>query len=248
MFSFVRTSRVQILFEAISILSIGFVFVSALSSFTASLCKNAFDEMSIHIHVRSGMPQFPGGDVRCCGVVRNVLCSSLVLPLCHRFSEAKYVCARSGMLLLLALPILFQRYLGCRPWSFKPFEIYSISVLRGHTINTISRYRSAGHDCNWLRLPGFQSLILRFWWSYPILRILVVFPTSYVKYFLWNCVIIMGVLIPPGHFRKDSLVSERLPDGLYLSHFLPESIHFPRKTDSSMKVHCELCTSSNFED
>ena len=32
-------------------------------------------EMSIHIHVRSGMPQFPGGEVRFCGVVpeRRVL-------------------------------------------------------------------------------------------------------------------------------------------------------------------------------
>ena len=143
-----RSSRIQILFEPILILSIPSVFVSALSSFTASFCKNAFvlnffvAEMNIHIHVRSGMPQFPGGEVRFCGVVRNVLCSSSVLPLCPQFPEV-----RSGMLLLLALPILFQRYLGCRPWSFKPFEICSLSVLRGHTINTISRHRSVGHDC-----------------------------------------------------------------------------------------------------
>ena len=30
------------------------------------------------------------------------------------------------------------------------------------------------------------------------------------------------VLLPPGHFQKDSLKSERLLDGLYLSPFLPE--------------------------
>ena len=34
-------------------------------------------------------------------------------------------------------------------------------------------------------------------------------------------------LLPAGHFQKDSLVLERLPDGLYLSPFLLESIHFP---------------------
>ena len=72
--------------------------------------------------------------------------SSLFNPL---FPEAGFICLRSGMLLLqlLALPILFQRYLECRPWSFKAFEIYSMSVLRGHTINAISRYRSVSHDC-----------------------------------------------------------------------------------------------------
>ena len=106
------------------------------------------------------------------------------------FPEAKYVCVRSGML-LLALPILFQRYLRCRSWSCKPFEKYSISVLRGHTINAISKYRSVGHDCKWRRLPKFQSLILRFWQSYPENCILVRFPTSIIRHFLWKCVIIM---------------------------------------------------------
>ena len=33
-----------------------------------------------------------------------------------------YVCARRGMLLLLASPILFQRLLWYRSWSFKPFR------------------------------------------------------------------------------------------------------------------------------
>ena len=40
-------------------------------------------------------------------------------PQCHRFHEARYVCARPGMLLLQALPILSQRYLGYQPWSFR---------------------------------------------------------------------------------------------------------------------------------
>ena len=91
----------------------------------------------------------------------------------------------------LALPILFQRYLRCRPWSVKPFEKYSISVLWRHTINAISMYRSVGHDCKWLRLPKFQSLILRFWQSYPENCILARFPTSNIRHFLWKCVIIM---------------------------------------------------------
>ena len=55
------------------------------------------------------------------------------------------------------------------------------------------------------------------------------------------------VLLPPGHFEKDSLVLERLPDGLYLSPFLPETIHFPIWTGSSMKVLYEIRTLSNCE-
>ena len=118
-------------------LRISLVFVSAISSFTASAC-----------HIRTSLPQFPGGQFRFCGVVRNALCSSPMLPFCLLFQGARFVCARSGtLLLLLAIPILFQRYLGCRSWSFKTFEIYSISVLRGHTTNTVSRYCSGGHDC-----------------------------------------------------------------------------------------------------
>ena len=109
-----------------------------------------------NIHVRIGMPSVSKCWVRFCGVVRDVLCSSLVLPFCLPFPGARYVCARSGMLLLLALPILLQRYLGCRSWSYKPFEKYSISVVRGHTINTIFRYCSVGHDCKWLRLPAWS--------------------------------------------------------------------------------------------
>ena len=113
------------------------------------MCADFFvTDISIHIHVRSGMPQFRVGEIRFCGVVLNALCYSLVFPFCHLFPEARYVCVRSVMLLLLpALPILFQPYLRCRPWSFKPFEKYSISDQRGDTINAISRYRSVGHEC-----------------------------------------------------------------------------------------------------
>ena len=126
----------------------------------------------------------------------------------------------------LALPILFQRYLRCRPWSVKPFEKYSISDLWRHTINAISMYRSVGHDCKWLRLPKYQSLILRFWQSYPENCILARFPTSNIRHFLWKCVIIMRPFFLRVISKKDSLVSETLPDGLYLSPSLSESVHF----------------------
>ena len=197
MFFFSKSSRIQILFEPILILSISFVFVSAISSFTTSACESVFVLRWASISILEVVClQFPGSQFRFCGVVRNALCSSPMLPFCLLVQGAGYVCARSGMLvlllpLLLAIPILFQRYLECRSWSFKPFEIYSISVSRRHTINTISRCRGVRHDRRWLRLPEFQSLILRFWWSYPVFCILVMFPTSDIRCFLWNCEIIM---------------------------------------------------------
>ena len=53
--------------------------------------------------------------------------------------------------------------------------------------------------------------------------------------------------LPPSHFQQDPLVSDRVPDGLYPSPFIPESIHVQKKSGSSMKVFSEKCTSSNFE-
>ena len=45
------------------------------------MCADFFvTDMSIHILVRSCMPQFPVGEIGFCGVVRNVLCSILVSP------------------------------------------------------------------------------------------------------------------------------------------------------------------------
>ena len=55
------------------------------------------------------------------------------------------------------------------------------------------------------------------------------------------------ILLPPGHFQMDSLVLERLPNGLYRSPFFPESIHFTIWTASSMKVLHEICNFSNLE-
>ena len=154
MFSFARSSPIQIFvrnnvdsFIRFCIRLCDFFF----HSFALQECIRAdffVAEMSIHIHVRSGMPLLPLW-ARSASVKRSVTScapawTSLFVPC---FQRLGYVCVRSGMLLLLALPTLFQRYLGCRSWSFKPFENYSISVLRGHTTKTISRYRSVGHDC-----------------------------------------------------------------------------------------------------
>ena len=149
-------------------------------------------ENSIYFRVRSNLPKFPWASSHSSGKFRTVLCSRPVLLYYHRFHEARYVCARRGMLLLLALPILFQRYLRYRPWSFKPFEINSFSILRCHTIGTISMYRSVGHDCKWLRLPEFQSLILRLWQSYPVHCFLVILRN--IRCFLWNCEVVMRLL------------------------------------------------------
>ena len=128
-------------------------------------------------------------------------CAPAQRSLSASFSRAGYVCARSGMLLLLAMPILFQWYLRCPTWSFKPLEICSLSILRCHTIKTISRYCSVSHDCKWLRLPECQSLILRLWQLYPVYGTLVKFPFSNIKCFLWNCEIIMW-LLSSGSFPK----------------------------------------------
>ena len=91
--SFDRSSRIQILFEPIFLFFDRFCicvcdFFS--HSFALQECIRAdlfVAEMRIHVHVRSGMPQFLGGEVRFCGVVRNVLCSSLVFPFVISFQR-----------------------------------------------------------------------------------------------------------------------------------------------------------------
>ena len=189
MFFFARSLRIHILFEPILIFA---------SYFTGSICEtmsvmSSFFENSICCHVRSNLFKFAWAISYFSGKFRTVLSSSQVLLHYHCFHEAWYVCARRGML-LLALPILFQCYPWYRPWSFKPFEINSFSILRCHTISTISRYRSVGHDCTWLRLPQFQSLILRLWQSYPIHCILVTLPFRNIWCFLSNCEVFMRLL------------------------------------------------------
>ena len=123
MFFFARSLRIQILFEPILILSMAPVFAS---SFTASVCEvvlviSSLFENSICFHVRTNLPKLPGACCRFSGTFRTVLYSCPILLYYLRFQEAMYVCARRGMLLLLALPILFQRYLRCWSWCFKPW-------------------------------------------------------------------------------------------------------------------------------
>ena len=134
--------------------------------------------------------------VACClvhfkDVFRTVLNFRQVLAFLPLFPKARYVRARSGML-LLALPILSQRYLARWPWSFKSFEKCSISTIWCHTINAISRYCCVGHTCKRLRLPEFQSKILRFWQSYPEYCMWSWFPRCNRRTFLWNCQITMS--------------------------------------------------------
>ena len=151
------------------------------------------------------------------------------------------------MLLLLALPILTQRYLARWPWSFKSFEKYSISTIWCHTINAISRYCCVGHNCKRLRLPEVQSKILRFCQSYPEYCILSWFPRCYRRTFLWNCEIIMSSFLLWVFSKKVLSVSGKQPDELYLSPFLPESIHIPMEINKSVKVLFDTSASSSAE-
>ena len=132
LFSFARSSRIQILFEPILILFITSVFFSAFSSFTASACENV-----------SVITSF----LRRASVsISEEVCSSFHVARFNSVEGIEPSCApaqcsfsvaffkghgTSGMLLLLlAMPILFQRYLRCWSWSFKPFEIYSFSIVQ----------------------------------------------------------------------------------------------------------------------
>ena len=81
------------------------------------------------VSVSMSEPICPSCLVACCrfsGTFRTVLYSCPILLYYLRFQEAMYVCARRGMLLLLlALPILFQRYLRCWSWCFKPWVMWT---------------------------------------------------------------------------------------------------------------------------
>ena len=80
--SFARSSRIQIVFEPILILSVAFVFVSVSSSFNRFVFRECicadffFTEVSIHIDFRSGLIHVSRYLVRFCDVFRDVL------PLC----------------------------------------------------------------------------------------------------------------------------------------------------------------------
>ena len=204
-----------------------FVFVSVSSSFTTSSFKSAC-VFNVHIHVWRGMLQFPGGKLRFYGVVRNVLCFSLIFPFYTLFPGAGYVCVRSGML-LLPMPILFQRYLGCRPWSFKFFEKYSISVLRSHTVNAVSWCRSVGHDgklTSSARIPILDPALLVI---VPNIRLFGCLSNVLRKVSSVELCDPHEAFLPPGHFQKDSLVLERLSVFIFLFSSRLESIHVPMK-------------------
>ena len=160
MLFFARSLRNQIWFEPILILSMASVLAS---SFTTSVCEIvsvtfSFLDNNICFHVRSNLPKLPGACCHFSRTFRTILYSCPVLLHCLSLSLSWVRLCKKGMLLLLDLPFLFQRYLMRWSWSFKPFQINSFSILRCHTINTITRYRGASHDCKWLRLtivPNF---------------------------------------------------------------------------------------------
>ena len=91
----------------------------------------------------------------------------------------------------------------------------SISTIWCHTINAISRYCCVGHNCKRLRLPEFQSKILRFCQSYPEYCILSWFPRCYRRSFLWNCEIIMSSFLLFVISKKDLSVWGKHPDELF---------------------------------
>ena len=188
MLSFTGSSRIQISFEPTSIRSIIWFFASSPGNV---LVVTSTSSVWISSIVETDCSQLPGAwsTSGMCFEPSWTSGKSSLFCLCSQ--KTRYVCARSGML-LLALPILAQRYLARWPWSFKSFEKYSICTIWCHTINAISRYCCVGHDCKRLRLPEFQSKILRFWQSYPEYCILSWFPRCYRRTFLWNCEIIMS--------------------------------------------------------
>ena len=65
------------------------------------------------------------------------------------------------------------------------------------------------------------NVLLRLCWKWAAAAAALAaaaFPTSFIRYFLRNCVINHHeALLPPGHFQKDSLRLERLSVELYLS-------------------------------
>ena len=172
MFFFGKSLRRQILFKPILILSIASVFAS---SFTTSICEtmsviSSFLRTASVSMLEAICPSFPElvlTSVESSGPSCTLVQCSFTTVVFTRpgtsVQEEECCCC-------CALSILFQRYLWYRPWSFKAFEINSFSISRCHTITIYNRqYRSVSHDCNWLRLPEFQSLILRLWQSYPSL-------------------------------------------------------------------------------
>ena len=101
------------------------------------------------------------------------------------------------------LPITLQRDLGCWPWCCESFEYYSISVLRKHTIDAISWHCGVSDDCKWCCLSESQYLILRSWQFYPINRILIAFPISFICVPFEEQCNHNDVLLLPGGLRMD---------------------------------------------
>ena len=103
------------------------------------------------------MPQFPVGQIHFCGVVRNVFYSSLVFPFVPCFQRLGASVSAVGCCCFCRLcQFFFNVTLGAG------LGVSSLSKSTRFEQSAISWYRGASHDCKWLRLPEFQSLILRF--------------------------------------------------------------------------------------
>ena len=145
MFSFARSSRIQILFEPILILSVTSAFLAAVSSFTASACENVsvitpFLRRASVSKIEVVCPSFLVArfasvewSVMLCALAHCSLSASFFKELSTSVPEVECCCCWLCQFFFNVTP-------WCRSWSFKPFEIYWFSILRCHTINTISRY------------------------------------------------------------------------------------------------------------
>ena len=184
-FSFARSSWIQILFEPSLILSMASVFVSVSSSFTVRWVSSVASEVGSTSYLVA---------LPFCGVFRIVSHSCSAFPSSTLFPEAlsvilEFRLLRLLLLLLLYLPKTLQRDLGWRPWCLR--VVRKILDLRSEKSldNAISWHCCVGDDCKRLCLPESQSLILRFWQSCVKYRILIAFPMCLKEQCLRNIVI-----------------------------------------------------------
>ena len=94
------------------------------------------------------------------------------------------------LLLLLCSPITLLRDLGCWPWCCEPFENYSISVLRSHTINAVSWPYGESDDCKWFCIARIAILDPALLIIFPKNWILIVVPETACR--------ALSFSVPPG--------------------------------------------------
>ena len=164
--------------------------------------------------------QFPGGEIRFFGVVHNVLCSSLVVPSCPLFPEARYAQCQKWNAAAAGFANSFSTLPQVQALEFQAFR--KLLDLRSEksddqcSLQVSWRWSWIANDvvCQnsnpWSCAFDHRTQYTAFW--------------SVLSVELCNH---HEIILPPGLFQKDSWMLERLPDGLYLSPFLPGINPFP---------------------